>query len=275
MDIFKLLRSKYFYVCMIVFTLLIGVDVYEVKLVEMEMLSTKDLSAAIDEETVNEGFYALGLGFDAGGLVYGHALNLKNLINATYAGNWMIFMAFIIISILVCNDFSSGYIKNTITLPKYRWYANISKLVAAAVVMLIQNLIIFFGYLLLIKFYCKTAVIGDIHFLFRYLFVEFMLYLALSSMIILLCNMIKSKAVSITIGIFISCQILGSFIGAILQSLFHIESEKVYKMIISMKQSNLRVNMSSDEFVYSLLLGLMGMVFYMTLANIVICKKDY
>lgn len=52
-----------------------------------------------------------------------------------------IYMLLIIVALFVCNDFSGGYIKNTINIPKHKWYANISKMVVATVVFMIQNII--------------------------------------------------------------------------------------------------------------------------------------
>lgn len=277
MDLYKLFKSKFFYVCMLVFLVLIIFVIVDTKWAEREVLSDKSqISIAEAEEThyADDTFYTSGIGSDGFAIVE-LGINLKNLVNASYGSNIMVLMLLITVVIFICNDFSSGYIKNTITIPRYKWYTNISKLVTAAVILMVQNLIAIIAYLWAIKYCFRSGVVGSFKGLIPYLAVEMVLYLGITAFFLLICDWTQSKALGISVSVFYACQLIGTMAVFILYKVFDLKKEKAMKMVISVTQGNLMVGMSNTVLKESLVLGIASMFVYMTLANIIVCKRDY
>ncbi len=269
MDLYKLLKSKFFYICMIVFLALIALSVVEIRDIEKDVLAGREVQIS-DSDT----YYTTGIGPNAYKVV-GDGINLKNLINMTYGGNMMLLMALITLVLLLCSDYSAGYIKNTIVIPKYRWYTNISKIVSAFIIMTAENILAVFSYLWCIKFYFKSAAIGEVKGLGQYLAVEMILYLGLAALFIFVCDLTQSKATGISLGVLVSCQLVGTLIMVLIGEVFNIKPKTTVKLIISFVQSDLMAGMSRSVCKEALILGGVALLVYTTFANIVVSKKDY
>lgn len=269
MDIYKLFKSKFLYICMIAFLALIVLSVVETRDVEKDVLAERDVYTSGSDT-----FYTTGIGPNVYKAVE-DGINLQNMMNMTYGGNMMLLMALITLVLFLCSDYSAGYIKNTIVIPKYRWYTNISKIVSAVVILMVQNILAIILYVWCIKYYFKSAAIGALKDLGQYLAVEMILYLGLASLFILVCDLTQSKALGISLGVLLSCQLVGTLVMVLIGEVFNLKAQTAEKLIISEVQSDLMAGMSRNTCQSALILGCIAILAYITFANIVISKKDY
>jgi ABC-type transport system involved in multi-copper enzyme maturation permease subunit len=199
---------------------------------------------------------------------------LVDCVSTNYTGSVMTFIVLLIMSIFVCNEYSSGYIKNTIMIPKHRWYANISKLVTAFIVIVIENIvaIILFVFSLLVIF--KNGSIGNIVVLCKYLSLQILLNLGLCAFIIMVCNLFRSKSVSIVIAISVAIQLITLPVLGIFCDLMGVKYSIVSKFLMSIKSRVLPIDITGRVAIETLILGIGGIAVYTVLSNIIIKMKD-
>lgn len=294
MDLYKLFKGKALYICMLIFLGLLSISVIEMKDMEKEeeynisgitlTIEEKDNNSDVDNEMlqgIKEGFEEgqnvsypnTGIGMDTESVV-NEGITLGGWMRAIYSGNLMINILLIVMAIFICNDFSGGFIKNTINIPKHKWYVNFSKIVSAMVVFLMQNIIGISVYLFAREFVFEASKIGGIKEVLIYILIEMLLYMGIVSIIMFVCNITRSKAAGIISGMIISIQLISASASVLLDKFFDVENTKTMKMFMSSMATMLTPDMNTGLMKEAIGLGVVGIFIWFTLSNVVITKKD-
>lgn len=274
MDLFRLFKSVSFYVCSAVLLLMIGMTILEVRSIEKTGREQWMEEAGVSEtkDDPKDEIVVGGVGIDS--LKVADEGTVGGCMNAIYNGNVMAFIVLLIVSIFICNEYSGGYIKNTITIPKYRWYFNISKLVTASVVIVIENILAVLAFILATKFVFKDVVIGDITQLIGYLALEALLLLGMAAIVMLICNIIRSKAVGIIFSLLMAFQVVVFPILIVCCTFLKFKYETVAKFLMTLASKNIAPGLGRQTVIETLALAAGALLIYTLLSNLVISKKD-
>lgn len=274
MDLFRLFKSLSFYICSAGLLLMIIMTISEVRAIEKTGREQWVEEAGINENDEEDEDNIAICGVSVDSLKAADKGTLSGCMNSLYSGNAIASVVLLIVSIFICNEFSGGYIKNTITIPKHRWYFNISKLVTALVVIVIENIIAILAFMFAIKFLFKEIIIGDITQLIGYLALETLLLLGMSAIIILICNIVRSKAAGIVCSLLLGMQVVILPIIFVFCNLLKFEQAKVVKFLLTMTSSSIVPNPGRQVTIETLALGAGALLIYTLLSNLVISKKD-
>lgn len=277
MDLFRLFKSVSFYVWSVILIFMTCLTIAEVKDIERGKEEYKEQTVGVEityDEQDEEEEMRVSVGMYVDSLSIVEKGTLSGCIQSAYNGNVMIFIVLLIVSIFICNEFSNGYVKNVITIPKYRWYANISKLVTAFVVILIENIIEILVFLFAIKFVFKNVVIGDIAPLAGYLGLEMLMLLGLSSVVLLVSNTMRSKVAGIIAGLLIGLQIILFPIFSVLCGVLKYDVDNVAKYFMSATIGRIVPGMEMKAVMETLVLGIGATLVYTVLSNLVVSKND-
>lgn len=275
MDLFRLFKSKSFYICTMVFMFLTASSIMEIRTIEKEGLENyygEDYEE-IKESVESGDTIEMGITYDSVELLV-DGITLRSCISANYSGSVIILMILLLFSIFICGEYTTGYIKNTITLPKHRWYFNVSKLVTALVVFLIENLIAMGMFVFSIYCIFDKASVGDLGSLGTYLVLQMFLTLGLCAFMIMICNLFKSTTLNVVMAILVAVQVLTMPVIAILCQGLKFKYTTVSKFFMSVTTRTLPLNITGRAATETLALGIVGIIGYMILSNILITKKD-
>lgn len=272
MDLFRLFRSISFYVCMGILMILVFSQIMDARDIQKEgenyFANEETLQEDEDDDTI-----MIGMTSD-GEEIIRNGIDLISCFASGYSGSVIIFILMILFTIFVCSEYSSGYIKNTITVPHHKWYFNISKLVTGFVIILIENILIISMYLFALKFVFDKGRIGDLSVFAKYFGVQVLLSLGLCAFVIMVCDFFRSNTISIIIAIGTSIQLLTSPLLYILCGMCHIKYSTVSKFFVSMMTRMLPLNINNRLLIEVLALGILATIVYTFFGNIIIRKKD-
>lgn len=272
MDLFRLFRSISFYVCTLILMLLVASQIADARTIEKqgEDYFTNEYTEEIDED---EDTIMIGVTTD-GGEIIRNGIDLISCICSVYSGSIFAFIIFILFTIFVCGEYTSGYIKNTITIPRHKWYFCISKLVTGFVIVIIENIIVINMYMFSIKFVFNNGRIGDWGAIGKYLGLQVLLSLGLCAFVIMVCSIFRSNSVSIVIIIAAIIQLLTAPVYYVLCGMCGIKYKTVSKFFMTTVTRLLPAYISNRTLSEVLVLGIMGTVVYTLISNIVVSKKD-
>lgn len=196
MDLYRMFRSKSFYVTLLVTYILVIASIVTFKMV----LNNDELKSFYDQsmetsESVNVGISA--------GMIYvnNSEPTLVDLFSATIGGATLAVMAVIYAIIFICSEHNNGYIKNVISRKGYRNQFTISKAICMAIYLLISllgtALFISISSALLLDNYS----LGKIGEFTSYFATQYLIHFAVVMLIVFLCNLTRNMAISMAIGI--------------------------------------------------------------------------
>lgn len=266
-------KSVSFYVCTIIFLIMMTSTITGVRALEKEGLKQESAGYESDIETEeNEEEIMLGVGSDP--LIIAEGKTLGSCMNSVYSGQMIQLIILLIIGIFICNEFSSGYIKNTITIPKHRWYFNISKLVTALIVIVVENVVALLAFVFSIRFLFRDVRIGDIKPLVSYLALETLLLLGMVALTLLVCNILRNKVVGVTFAFLMGCQIVILPVLLVFSMLLKYKVETVSKFLLTMTSGIITPGLGKQSIIETLVLGISTVLIYTVASNLIISKKD-
>lgn len=272
MDLFRLFRSISFYVCMGILMLLVISQIADARKIEKRgekyFTSEETLQEDEDDDTIT-----IGMTSD-GEEIIRNGIDLSSCFGSVYSGSVFTFMMLILFTIFVCSEYSSGYIKNTITIPHHRWYFNISKLVTGFVIIIMENIMVIGMYLFALKFIFDNGRIGDLSVFVKYFGVQIFLSLGLCAFVIMVCDFFRSNTISIIIAIAASIQLLTAPVYYVLCGMFGMKYLTVSKFFVSTMTRMLPLNIDNRLLIEVLALGILATIVYTFFSNIIIRKKD-
>lgn len=268
-------KSVSFYVCTIIFLIMIASTIAEVRSIEKEGQEQykESVGSESDIETEENG-EEIRFGMSNDPSIIAESKTLGSCMNSVYNGQMIQFIILLIIGIFICNEFASGYIKNTITIPKHRWYFNISKLVTALIVIVVENVVALLAFVFSIRFVFRDVRIGDIKSLASYLALETLLLLGMAALTLLVCNILRNKVVGVTFALLMGFQIVIVPVVLVFCMLLKYKIETVSKFLLTMTAGSITPGLGKQSIIETLVLGISTVLIYTVVSNLVISKKD-
>lgn len=203
MDVRRLFRSMNFYVILAIFMFITSINIYSTSInLKNRNENTVSMDSADEQDMSEENIDIL--------IIQKKQITFADTLRDLYDGrnNEILFFVALIMTIFICTEYQSGYIKNICSIANYRWYNIISKTVTGIVVLLCVNLLGAGAYFFATKNLFQHVVVGSAITAFKTIGIQFLIQLAVVSLIIILCTLGRSKALCITMGILISTQLL-------------------------------------------------------------------
>lgn len=260
MDMRRMLRSKSFYICLI----LLGVTMIFVQLLVwlssdpqmVEYLNSKGILLTISNEEIS---------------------SLKNLYildmfqQANISGGLFAVVSGILASIFVLSDFESGYVKNILAVCVNRWKYLGSKFLCISLVNLIFLIVTFLISIVVNvmtgSFFLMNGVTDIIYFLTKIWALE----CGFTALILLACMLTRSKAGTITVAIF-TC---GGVVGMVLNSVLGIFGlNKIMQYTLYMNVAYASTLYEGINSLKPIGIGAAFVVIYMVLSQLILSKRD-
>lgn len=203
MDLYRLLRTKAVYICL---SILLAAAVLAYWFIWMlDTPDGREFSARIEMNV------SLGL------LEEGHSLDNYNTLSMfremTLDGGTYCTLLGLVVSLFVCLDFNSGFIKHIMSLHRKRWEYIASKLLAAGILNFFYMIIPFgFSLLLNVLFHNMVPYAKPTDCLF-YLSWAWLVSTAFAALMILISTLTRSTAASVISAIFLGSGILVTFLS--------------------------------------------------------------
>lgn len=208
MDLYRMFRSKSFYVTLFITFIIVVVSVITIKIV----LNNDNLKNIYDQGM--EVSDSVKVGIDTGMVnMDSTELTLGDLFSSSVGGASLAVVVVIFTIIFVCSEHNSGYIKNVISRKGYRDYFTFSKAISMAIYLLITLL----GAAVLIgissSLLLDNFTLGNMYEFASYFFTQYLLHFSLVMLVIFLCNLSRNMAISMAVGICICSGMLGLLTG--------------------------------------------------------------
>lgn len=279
MNLFKLFRSRAFWICTIIIVIFNQASCWDArdiekmgieKYCEKNSIEFDDAGKIYDEGTTiligSDSYYMLENGISIEGYMVG-----------AYKAGVMPSIILLIIAILICGEFSTGYIKNTIMIPKKRWISVISWLVISAVVFFIENAICIFIYLVNYFLLMDGNGIGNLISFAKYMGLQFILVMGLCALTIFICATVRSTAFGVIATLLIVMEAIAGGIMGIVYKLFGTGSviyKALGKCMISLLGRQLRPEVSGNDVWNVIIVGICGIIVYTVISSIIMTKRD-
>lgn len=269
MDIRRLFRSLSFYIVIGIFMFITCMNVYS----NYNTLKNRDeneINQAAEEDTdddsINGGLYVTD------SLSQAKEVTFATILEDLYSGNNLIFFVALIMTIFICTEYQSGYIKNISTIARYRWYNIISKTAIGVVVLLCFNLLGAGTYFIATKFIFEHTVVGSMATAMKIIGVQFLLELAITAIYIFVCTLGRSKALCITVGILISTQMIAFPAVMLASKLLDIKGMSIAKYLLTFQTGYVNSSAAASVFERATVLSLIWIV-VLTIGSCYIFKK--
>ncbi len=261
MDLYRIFRSKSFYIC---FGALILCN-----------LLTFGILLLLTNPTLKELIMQYGAEFSAGSEQIKEALSGTSILEVfrqgTIGGGLFSVTTGVLASLFICTDFDCGFIKNIVAAHENKWDYILSKICSLVLINLLYLAGSFLSILplnLISGGIFAWSYTGDILF---YLFSSWMVTNGLSALTMLICIVTRSKAAGIAGAICLNGGLIVMIVNTLL-GLFGLQWLTKYSLYI-----NLASLPSSFEGNYSLqacITGLVFLVIYTVISKIVLTRRD-
>lgn len=176
----------------------------------------------------------------------------------------------IYLAIFVCNEYSSGYIKNIITLSHGRIANIISKMIIATIIDLMIIVISYAVAFILGNLIVTGFTIEPVNIIVKYAFIMFVMTLALLSLIIFVTVLLRNKIIGIIIILLISSGMLQSFLISFFD-LIHMSFLSQYTLSSFFLNTAL---VSGNDYIKVIGISVFYAVVYMTSSVMIMSKRD-
>lgn len=261
MDLYRLLRSKSFYVCLgclIVVNLIAFSFLYMLGIPELrDMLVQKGATVTGDMGELERSLAEVTI--------------LDLFHEGTISGGFFALMVGVLASLFVCSDFESGFIKNILTAHENKWDYILSKISCFMIVNLsylaITYLLCLLPNVLSGGFFAYVPAADTL----LYLCTAWMLMNGFSAVILLVCTITRSKAFGVAAAICLGSGLIVSAVGGML-SIFDLHGFMDYTLYI---------NLAALPTVYDgavplkpIVLGAVCLIGYTVVSKVILTKKD-
>lgn len=210
MDLYRLFRSSTTWIMFLVTAgmVIFGVSVtkFEVSNMDLDTVSeTKEIGANISEDSVdiNFGISSTTMPEWATGEV-----DFADLVNSQVGSGLFLIVVSIFVTLFVCGEYKNGYIKNIAGQFPNRGILIVSKAIAVGVQILSMFLVLVLSMFVTGKIcFGDKLVLESLGALWKGMGGQFVLHYAFAGLILCLSVLFQSSALSMTIGILISCKV--------------------------------------------------------------------
>lgn len=192
----------------------------------------------------------------------------------------------ILISIIVCKDFSYGTIRNKIIMGKSRFSIFLSMFISSAItmcaVMLAHAILTLLISLMFFEFQTDPFTFGDFGYILISILFEMLVYIFLASIVAFLS--VSMKNVGLSIVMFVAINFIFTILGSIIQvaALFADPESSSFKVLEFLQKSNIFMSTiigtgtsyEFADFMYVLIPTILGTALILFLGNVIFKKKD-
>lgn len=271
MDLYRLLRSTSTYVMVIlaasIATFTIYMTYYEINMEKEDSpLSTENADTESDNIT-------LGIFVDTDPQWMNGDIDYSEMLGAQLQSGLLLILVSVFATLFVAAEIRNGFIKNIAGQFRNRGIMVTAKLVALAVQVLI--LLVTFALFVLFSsliFWGNRIVLTSIPELLQLAGLQYLLHFAFACLIIFLCLLSNSPALSMTVGILLCSGLGGLFYGLIDRMTgdsFHIEDYMLETNI-----SSVGAGVPSDVAVHAVFIGIGYILVTMILSMLTVQKRD-
>lgn len=214
MDLLRLYKSRSFYACIFAFLFLFAICVYSQAASQEE----QHFLNAVDQQ------HQIGLYTSIDAWIH----TPTELISA-FAFKFAALIFGIYITLYVCSEFHSGFIKTTCMLAPSRWMISLSKLLIATVISVLMMGIAIVAAMLYGTLWISGFTIGDLQNLISFACLGSLLHLAFFSFLIFIATLTKNKTIGIILVFLMVSGFLVFGVSSILQ-LLHVETILQYSI---------------------------------------------
>ncbi len=210
MDLYRLFRSS---TTWIMFFVTIGMVVFGVSMAKLDATNMEQGADSMATEigtNVNENSVNLNFGISAETLPEWATgdVEFADLVSAQVGSGLFLIVVSIFVTLFVCAEHKNGYIKNIAGQFPNRGMLIVSKAIAVGVQMLAMFLVLIIAMFVTGKIcFGDKLVLNSVGKLFTVLGGQFVLHYAFAGLILCLSVLFYSSALSMTIGILISCKV--------------------------------------------------------------------
>ena len=263
MDLYRIKRSQSVYICLAILLALSALSCWLVWLMEtpdgrqeavkLGMFQLEELAQLEAEGSALEGMDLLEMFRDVG---------MDGGLYCTILG--------IVVTLFVCMDFQSGFMKNIMASHKNRWTYVVSKLLTAGIVNLFY-LLISFGFCLLMNLLFHMVPFTSWNNILFYLVWAWLLSTAFTSLIIAICIFTRNTALGVLSTILFGSGVIVSFLSY-LTNLFHLGQWVNYTLYFNMTYGPSAYSGTGDLKIF--VIGFAFMALYTIAASIGLTKQD-
>ncbi len=275
MDLHRMIRSTTFYAMLVAVCM---VTITSVEAVKTSREQYEDDPVAYEQmylQQQEEQGEVIGIGVDLDSMdVVSDEFSISKYIGSIYSGNTTAFILMILMTIFICAEYETGYIKNTVNITRHRWYNIVSKITIGTVCMLIFNVIIFAISAIGLKCYAgvdKLQISADT---FKYLATHLVLQIALCALFAAIATIIRGKAGSFVLGIMISMGMLSMLLTYLLGKYLHISDKILSNIFTTRKIMTIVPNSANGVYLSGIIVGAIMIIVYGIIGSVVISKRD-
>lgn len=262
MDLYRMKISKSFYVCLGV---LISVCIFAFGV--LYMVANPEMLAAVKKIGV-----VITTADVADVMAEFKTINILEIFaQINIQGGLFVVISGVYAVLMVCGDFSSGFMKNIASIHEKKWKYIVSKMITLG----IQNLIyLIVSYIVILILNLATANffnganLGDV---LLHLVVAWLLLTAFSSLMMLICTVARSEGVGITAAICLGSGLLVQLFSGIF-NIFGIGEILNYTIYTSL--INCPISIGAPETARCIVTGVVYLLLYTVLGILVMDKKD-
>lgn len=261
MDLYRLLRSKSVYICL--------ACLMAASLLCFWMLWLMDTPEG-REAAARIGMTAITDAEDEGSLLEGYDTLLMFRDIGMDGGVYVLIFGIVIV-LFFCSDYSSGFMKNIMSLHRRRWAYITSKLMAAAILDFCYLAIEFvFCLLLNVLFHnlVPAAPVADVLF---YLGLSFVVTMGFAALFLLFCTFTRSAAAGILAATLLSCGLLVTLVSYV-TGLFGLNQWVSYTLYYNQTYAPSAYSGIGDLKGYAV--GAVFLALYAVLSTVVLTRKD-
>ena len=274
MDLYKMFKSKSFYFLNIVLlSISLFVGIFTAKTIMMNYEDAQDSNISWSgEDTLSSNdplltekeYYEIQSDMVKN-------MDVQELIIIQYSYGIATILLAIFLSIMVCSELDTGFIKNIIPLKSSRASLVLSKNIIALLFIVIQ-----IGVSLIGSIACTMLISGRVNIidsksLMIYLSLQALLRIAFASLIISISYMFKSKSTTMSIGIILALNVHGLFLN-ILDKVINISKLNLSELSIINNIS--RTSFSSQDYKRVILISVIYFILYNTVSTIRVKKME-
>lgn len=286
MNLYRLIKSKETYITLgifaafVIFTIIIltiGVKNPEQVTVKPEQNSVEfELNYKSPDEVYKDSQSEENIGLSISESALLEDTSLLRLTLELFKGGFFLIFTGIFTVIFVCDETSTGFIKNIAGTVKRRWYLVIGQIVPLAVFLLAEILIAELLSLIGGKLFIPNFTIGNLSSLFGFLFLQFLLQLAFAVLSMFFVYVTKNKAtISIIAVCCFSAGLGGLATGFIEQTLQKIGvSLNLSSYLIVNNVQGLRFPIEKQKYFHIIFIFLAAVLVYNIISSIIISKRD-
>lgn len=275
MDLYRMKRSKFIYICfacLLLVILLCYVMVYLVITPKGQEIATKigmveidtgheiSLAVADEKESFNE----------KNALLENETL-LDMYRESNMDGGWYLVVFGIAVTLLVCGDYQGGFIKNIMTIHKERWTYIGGKLMAAGILNFLYLVLSFVFNMLMNLLFGNLVPAAPWGGLVFYLVWVWLVSMAFAALIIMLCVFSRSTAIGVTGAILLGSGLVVSILSSITNQ-FNLSGWTEYTLYYNITYGPSAYTSMAD--LRAAAVGLVFLVLYSIVAGIALMKRD-